>query len=261
MNIDLNKLESKMVSLELSIPLGNNNTSMSLWSSLIKYRDGYKCLRCGSKKQLESHHIFRKCFIVEAMFDSGNGITLCRMCHREMHKIFNRRPASVNFMNAEGGDDADFITENLFLLIRRAKERGIPLVRYYNFGEEILKKSEYFQGVELGRVPNGSPIERMFYIWRQCPPKVFGSVMNANGLSLESPFDEGITIKLQDDGIYVTVVEVGDFAIESRGSYTMVFEPRRDPDSIVQEIEKIFGRQKVTVKDTRTRSRSLKDSS
>lgn len=254
MKIILDRLDSMLQNLDSSVQKNDNSSkSLSIWAAFVKYRDGYKCLRCGNKKQLESHHIFRKCFMPEAMFDPGNGITLCKLCHREMHRVFNRRPSSSNFMNAEGGDDADIITENLYILLKEAKINEIDLDKYYGFSEEVLIKSEHFQGVELARIPDGSRIEQMFYIWRQCPPKLFRSVAERNGVSIEPPFDEGIAIKLKDDGVYVTVVDIGDFAIENRGSLTMVFEPQRDIGSLTRGMQKFFKGRKVSVTDARTR--------
>lgn len=41
---------------------------------------------------------------MEAQFQTGNGITLCKKCHTEAHTGFNRRPDLSLPMNAQGGE-------------------------------------------------------------------------------------------------------------------------------------------------------------
>ncbi|MGY0714396.1 hypothetical protein [Azospirillum argentinense] len=160
-------------------------------------------------------------------------------------------------MNAEGGDDADLIAENLFLSIKNAKINNILYEKYYYLCDILFEKSEYFQGVDLKHAPEGTRIEQIFYLWRQCPPKMYRAVMEANGLSLEPPFDDGITVTLKDDGTYVTLVDINDFDIENRGSFTLVFEPDRDVKDITKCIAEILGKRKMTVKDMRTKIREM----
>lgn len=49
-------------------------------------RDGFKCIKCGSTKKLQAHHIIpvKMDGIISA--DVDNVITLCSKCHRESHK-------------------------------------------------------------------------------------------------------------------------------------------------------------------------------
>lgn len=56
------------------------------WSRTVKKRDGYKCTKCGNRKQLHAHHIksFRK--DTELRYDVDNGITLCKDCHWNLHR-------------------------------------------------------------------------------------------------------------------------------------------------------------------------------
>lgn len=79
------------------------------WYAAVLRRDGWKCVECGSKKQIEPHHIDPVVKIIKRLtagetFDSDeakvewlvsrpeikdsklkNGITLCRPCHKQAH--------------------------------------------------------------------------------------------------------------------------------------------------------------------------------
>src|SRR5690349_8596450 len=67
-------------------------TCLRLWSEFIRLRDGNRCVACHETKNLSAHHICRKSFFREARFLTGNGITLCRTCHKEVHAGFNGKP-------------------------------------------------------------------------------------------------------------------------------------------------------------------------
>lgn len=53
---------------------------------LIKDRDGHKCVKCGSKKQLEVHHTYYLSGKMPWEVPDECLITLCRICHRKEHK-------------------------------------------------------------------------------------------------------------------------------------------------------------------------------
>ena len=55
------------------------------WRKEVYERDGYKCLDCGSSVALEPHHILpvRDKKHRHLLFNSKNGITLCRECHQK----------------------------------------------------------------------------------------------------------------------------------------------------------------------------------
>jgi 5-methylcytosine-specific restriction endonuclease McrA len=55
------------------------------WRKLVFKRDFYKCQHCGSKKELEAHHIIEWSKCVETRFDLNNGLTLCIICHGKVH--------------------------------------------------------------------------------------------------------------------------------------------------------------------------------
>lgn len=54
------------------------------WRTDVYRRDRYKCLKCGSKRKLQAHHIMRWADHPLLRFDLNNGITLCRRCHGQM---------------------------------------------------------------------------------------------------------------------------------------------------------------------------------
>jgi hypothetical protein len=55
------------------------------WRNKVFKRDFYKCRHCGSKKEIEAHHIIEWAKCVETRFDIDNGLTLCIICHGKVH--------------------------------------------------------------------------------------------------------------------------------------------------------------------------------
>jgi hypothetical protein len=53
------------------------------WREDVRVRDGHKCQKCGSKNDLEVHHIYPACLGGANSF--GNLITLCFSCHNKVH--------------------------------------------------------------------------------------------------------------------------------------------------------------------------------
>lgn len=49
-----------------------------------KVRDFYICQACGSKKDVEGHHILGHQFLGAATVD--NIVSLCHSCHKEVHR-------------------------------------------------------------------------------------------------------------------------------------------------------------------------------
>jgi len=92
--------------INLSIRRMNENRK---WMDAVKKRDG-KCRSCGSKENLESHHVTPMQVLIEinkitsrgearecaALWDVSNGITLCRKCHYKLHgRKYEDRPANI----------------------------------------------------------------------------------------------------------------------------------------------------------------------
>ena len=72
-------------------------SKLNRWSDEVIKRDK-KCLKCGSKKHLEAHHIKPKHKYPKLAYNIENGATLCRDCHRlgkgAYHKIYGYKRAN-----------------------------------------------------------------------------------------------------------------------------------------------------------------------
>lgn len=59
--------------------------ALQAWSKTIKKLDNHMCKLCNSKENLHAHHIQPKSLFPEFALDLDNGITLCHICHQEIH--------------------------------------------------------------------------------------------------------------------------------------------------------------------------------
>lgn len=58
-----------------------------IWRCFVYGRDRWTCRECGRKpKTIVAHHIQSFTSYPAVRFDVGNGITLCRSCHKKIHK-------------------------------------------------------------------------------------------------------------------------------------------------------------------------------
>lgn len=58
---------------------------------ILKY-DGFKCVKCGSPKDLTIHHLYReKKHRVNSTYKIRQCITLCSDCHEEIHGVGRKR--------------------------------------------------------------------------------------------------------------------------------------------------------------------------
>ncbi len=71
-----------------------NAYKLRKWSVRVRWRDR-KCRVCGSREDLEAHHLNSKSYYPEQAYRLKNGITLCgsnkkdgSICHRTFHIIF-----------------------------------------------------------------------------------------------------------------------------------------------------------------------------
>ncbi|MBO4516044.1 HNH endonuclease [bacterium] len=60
---------------------------LSDWAEQVIKRDR-NCVICGSKQDLEAHHIFKVNNYDDAYLDLNNGIALCRKCHLNFHETY-----------------------------------------------------------------------------------------------------------------------------------------------------------------------------
>ena len=63
----------------------SNDQRLKSWSAAVKERDMYKCTSCGSINNLHSHHIKSKRQYPELKYCIDNGVTLCSICHANVH--------------------------------------------------------------------------------------------------------------------------------------------------------------------------------
>ena len=61
------------------------NTPLSNWRKNVWKRDNCKCVVCGSEEDLHVHHIIPVSVSEKHKYVVGNGVTLCRECHRLAH--------------------------------------------------------------------------------------------------------------------------------------------------------------------------------
>lgn len=70
------------------------NNDIRKWSIAVRWRDR-KCRICGSRENLEAHHLYDKSHFPEFALDMDNGVTLCgsskrtgNACHMAFHTKF-----------------------------------------------------------------------------------------------------------------------------------------------------------------------------
>lgn len=63
------------------------NRALSFWSKVVKKEHGGKCVICGSKEELNSHHILFKKLYPKLSLNKHNGIPLCKIHHSEAHRL------------------------------------------------------------------------------------------------------------------------------------------------------------------------------
>lgn len=66
-------------------PHDRNSDRYREWRKAVFARDGFVCQKCGTKKDLQAHHIKAWKDNKHLRYDVANGITLCRKCHLEAH--------------------------------------------------------------------------------------------------------------------------------------------------------------------------------
>lgn len=70
-------------------------TELKKWRNEVYKRDNYTCQKCGSKKELQAHHIIHWAKSEEHRFILENGITLCVECHSKEHgRWLGKKPSN-----------------------------------------------------------------------------------------------------------------------------------------------------------------------
>ena len=71
---------------------------LSDWAEKVKNRDR-NCVLCGSKQNLEAHHIFKLNEYDDAYLDLNNRIKLCHSCHKKYHRKYGIDCNIKNLLN------------------------------------------------------------------------------------------------------------------------------------------------------------------
>lgn len=98
------------------------NIENHIWRKSVFERDNYKCILCGSNKDIEAHHIYGYKMFPEKRYDTSNGATLCKIHHSLFHSIYNKKNFTKDdfdeFINGDSSNISDYDGE--ILLARKA---------------------------------------------------------------------------------------------------------------------------------------------
>ncbi|HEX8512652.1 MAG TPA: HNH endonuclease signature motif containing protein [Allosphingosinicella sp.] len=150
---------------------------LRLWGRLVKTRDRHRCVNCEETTGIQAHHIIRKIRLPAGALDPGNGITLCRDCHRLIHAEFNRKPDPNRPLSAAQGDDQNEWAFLFGRLVDDAGARGLAHDEFYYVSNETLRFAVAYQGYEeiLEAIEDGtmSRLRVMHEIWRWMPGQFY----------------------------------------------------------------------------------------
>lgn len=71
---------------------------LSDWAEKVINRDR-NCVICGSKQNLEAHHVFKVNEYEDTYLDLNNGIALCHRCHNKYHQKYGLDCNIKNLLN------------------------------------------------------------------------------------------------------------------------------------------------------------------
>jgi hypothetical protein len=182
---ELDAITAKLVRLRTAIADGvSRERCLRRWSEFIRERDGHRCVDCHSRRRLSAHHICRKSFLTSAQFETGNGITLCTSCHREMHQGFNGRPDLSMPVDAQGGEKLRYMERLYSILTDDAVERSLMREDFYFLSDEMLACFKRMQGYAPETYFPGSRIERAYMILAECGLNTRRAMLEANGFPM-----------------------------------------------------------------------------
>lgn len=184
-SMDFERIVTALDRLNRSITAGVSKThALRLWSRFIRERDGNRCVDCHSRERLSAHHICRKSLIGDAQYLTGNGITLCHSCHRELHLGFNGRPDVALPVDAEGGEKLHLMERLYSILTDDAVERGLMFEELYYLSDELLNSFKAMQGYGPSVVFPGSRIEQAYLILAECELELRRAIAAADGITI-----------------------------------------------------------------------------
>ncbi len=159
-------------------------TRLRRWSEFIRERDGHRCVECNSRQRLAVHHISRKTFFKAAQFQTGNGITLCRDCHNEVHCGFNGRPDLSLPVDAQGGEKLPLMERLYSILVDDATDRGLMCEDFYFLSDEVLQSFKTMQGDDPETQFPGSRLELAYLILAETEHPLRSAIAAANGFQM-----------------------------------------------------------------------------
>lgn len=70
--------------------LQRNSSEYFMFCKNVLNRDAYTCQCCGSKNNIQVHHLDGYDWCKEKRTEVENGITLCEICHKNFHMIYGK---------------------------------------------------------------------------------------------------------------------------------------------------------------------------
>jgi hypothetical protein len=182
---DIQLLDSKLSKLQKAVSAGRSRSyCLSKWSEFVRSRDGQRCVDCYETNGLSAHHVFRKVLASSAQFDPGNGITLCRRCHKDCHKVFNRRPNLSLPVDAEGGEKLQVMERLYCILYQDSVERDLDYEPFYSLSAIVILTLKKMQGYSVDSYFPGSSLQQAFTILATCERQPRDALLAANGFSV-----------------------------------------------------------------------------
>jgi hypothetical protein len=179
---DLHAIADKLTKLRAALTDGlSRERCLRRWSEFIRERDGHRCVDCHSRRRLSAHHICRKSFVTAAQFQTGNGITLCNACHREMHEGFNGRADLSLPVDAQNGEKLHRMERLYSILTDDAVERGLMQEEFYYLSDELLACFKRMQGYDSETYFPGARIERAYLILAEGELNMRRALVEADG--------------------------------------------------------------------------------
>ena len=130
-----------------------------------------------------------------ARFETGNGITLCGTCHREVHEGFNGRPDMSLLMDSQGGEKIETMNGLYNNLKKNAHNRGLLSDEFYYLSDATLLAFKKFQNHSADTYFKGGRLEQASLIWQVTSLNFMNALLKANGFpEQQNPFLPGITI-------------------------------------------------------------------
>lgn len=206
---DLDTIAAKLTKLQAALAEGlSRERCLRRWSEFIRERDGHRCVDCHSRRRLSAHHICRKSFLAEAQFQTGNGITLCNACHREMHEGFNGRPDLSLPVDAQNGEKLHRMERLYSILTDDAVERDLKQEDFYYLSDEVLACFKRMQGYDSGTYFPGARIEQAYLILAEGELNMRRAMVEADGLPMTD-------VPLLPGGMYLVLPQKGGQPRES----------------------------------------------